>query len=1267
MLSLYISDQKIDLPEKFNILFSHTLEDRTNPTVVKNSFSKTLELPGTDNNNKVFGTFFRNDRYQLYGASDTGAYFDPSKRVPFAIYENGDLIQDGYCKLDKVKRTNEQVLYYVSLFGGLGEFFYNLTYRQDGVEKKLSDLDFGEDLSFKINKDTVKSAWDTLGTTTENKWQTINFAPVYNGIPEDFSSDKVLINTAGSSLFTTSKTDDQIEYTTRNGYMAGELDKSYDEWQIRDLRSYLQRPVLRVKSLLEACFNPANNKGDTNTGYTVDLDEDFFNETNPYWEDAWISLPMLNTDNESELISEPSRATFNPVNTTSGVTGTTRINIDGTEISSDNGVIDLSDYPFSYINVSVDMSLQVTGVNTNYPTELRNFDFLYMSSYSNWGLFGGKHRASYGAVMAQLLAYDADTNQVLDGSDILCFFEPPRTYRNGKKELTVNVQDFVGTGAGKYQPVFNANYAPVRGIFWKKPGATAHTFTETALQEWDSAPKHTAWRLSLDKCPKVNRMRFELRLNKAWCAIGDKPSGNGWDAAAKYLYYGFPFSFYTTENRPTAIQVGTGSLNLTAPSSVSTDTLIDQNRLLSTEYTPADYLLAYSKMFGLYWFKDQYENKIYCRTRNNFFYPVVEDINDLIDRSQPMEVTPFTFDHKWYSMTQETPETYFGEKYLADWGKVYGEQKINTNYNFDSECKEMFENFPYQNAIMARASSTYFADYQNHSGDFVPCFFLDGWTGKLFSGSNELEDDYSPNLVDWSTYHTWYDAPAFDWLPKACYYELDNNERKPVEINNVLLFYNGKSTTPDHFWITDDNNYMVSLCDGVCWLYTERSTDEEGNTIAIRANTIPSFSRYKTSGGAILRSFDFGDPKELYVDNLSLGTNSSIYDQYWKDYLSDQYNVNARVVTCYVLWDRIVKEELQRRFWFFDNSIWMLNRIIDYDLNGYKPTKCEFVKIINTVNYTKAQILPVTRANDGTSYDDPENPRPPVTKSSDDPWNGYDPTGNPCTIITFQDPLTEAYCVSNWDTNRDGKLDICEAAAVESLGTVFKGTGIEYFDEIVYFTGISGIEAGAFSGCTNLDHIILPDNIDYIRDNAFKDCTGLTYIRVESTDPPVLGEGAFDNGNDCPIIINCNYLDDFRAQWPEYAYRFQCGVGPDTGDTGSTLILATSITLSVADVVDSGVASYTLEPSNANNYSISWSSSDTSLATIDSNGRITALGNGQVTICVYENVAGLSDCKTINVSKTPSGYGWIEVVPPSMLVDYTSGQITFNITTENIV
>ena len=938
------------------------------------------------------------------------------------------------------------------------------------------------------------------------------------------------------------------------------------------------------------------------------------------------------------------------------MTGTSRIDVSGDEITSTSGIIDLSNFPFSFVNVSVNLSLEVTGITDSATPQYPGYpDVVLMSAYSNWGLFGIYHRASYGAVMAQLIAYDADTNKVIGGSDIYCFFEPSRKYGSKNKELTVTVDDFVGTGAGKYTPVWNGNYAPVRGYFYKKSGDASHIFTDNDSQA-------RAWRISIDKCPKVNRMRFELRLNKAWCAIGDKTSGSGWDAAAKTFFYGDPFFPWKEAVRPViGFSPSNGSLSISAPSSVSSDTTITPNRFLSTEHTPADYLLSYSKMFGLYWFKDQYENKVYCRTRNNFFYPIVEYIDDLIDRSQPMQVTPFVFNHKWYSMTQDTPETFFSVKYKTDWGKTYGEQKINTNYNFDSECQEIFPEFPYQNAIMGRASSTYFADYQDKQGNFVPCFFLDGWTGKLYDGAEEVDDAYSQNLVDWSTRSTWYDAPGFDWLPKPCFYELDNNERKPVDIDNVLLFYNGKSETPGHFWITDDNNYMISLNDEICWLYTERSTDEEGHIIALRADTIPAFGRYKTAGNTITRSWDFGDPKELYVDNLTLGVDSSVYDRFWKEYLSDQYNVNARVLTCYVLWDRIVKEELQRRFWFFDNSIWMLNKIIDYDLNSYKPTKCEFIKIIDTARYTKAQIVPATRAINGY-YDDPGDANKPPRKpsSGSDPNYGYDDTGGTsCPNIEWTDVLAKAYAVEAWDTNGDGELDICEAAAVPTLGTVFSGTGIESFDEIIYFTGIDGIENNAFKGCSNLTGITLPDNIDYIGADAFKNCTDLEYIKIESTDPPVLGSGAFDNTNDCPIIINCNYLQDFRTQWPQYASRFEC-------DGGGSIILASSITLNVSNVVDNGRAGYVLEPTNADNYTIRFTSSDESKATIDNQGYITVLQSGTVTICVYEDVMGLSDCKTITVTKTPSGYGWIEVNPPTKNVNYASGSTTFNITTNNI-
>ena len=59
---------------------------------------------------------------------------------------------------------------------------------------KLSDLAFGENIDFTINIDTVKEAWSALEKGTKGKWQAINFMPAYNGLPDNFDSDKIIIN-----------------------------------------------------------------------------------------------------------------------------------------------------------------------------------------------------------------------------------------------------------------------------------------------------------------------------------------------------------------------------------------------------------------------------------------------------------------------------------------------------------------------------------------------------------------------------------------------------------------------------------------------------------------------------------------------------------------------------------------------------------------------------------------------------------------------------------------------------------------------------------------------------------------------------------------------------------------------------------------------------------------------------------------------------------------------------------------------------------------
>lgn len=90
-------------------------------------------------------------------------------------------------------------------------------------------------------------------------------------------------------------------------------------------------------------------------------------------------------------------------------------------------------------------------------------------------------------------------------------------------------------------------------------------------------------------------------------------------------------------------------------------------------------------------------------------------------------------------------------------------------------------------------------------------------------------------------------------------------------------------------------------------------------------------------------------------------------------------------------------------------------------------------------------------------------------------------------IIQFADANVKAICVENWDTNGDGELSKTEAAAVTSLGAVFKFSEITNFEELVYFTGLKSLESNVFRNST-LTNIALPNSVTSIETYAFTGC-----------------------------------------------------------------------------------------------------------------------------------------------------------------------------------
>ena len=147
------------------------------------------------------------------------------------------------------------------------------------------------------------------------------------------------------------------------------------------------------------------------------------------------------------------------------------------------------------------------------------------------------------------------------------------------------------------------------------------------------------------------------------------------------------------------------------------------------------------------------------------------------------------------------------------------------------------------------------------------------------------------------------------------------------------------------------------------------------------------------------------------------------------------------------------------------------------------------------------------------------------------------PTSVDTSYIDFLDNTVELLCIMNWDANGDDKLSFEEAAAVKSIGTVFKGTNIISFNEFKYFTSVKRLESRAFDSCKQLRRITLPESLEEIAEYAFCTVSVLSELEIPASVTliediaicicPELtkltvneGNKVYDSRNDCNAIIH---------------------------------------------------------------------------------------------------------------------------------------------------
>lgn len=918
-LHLYIGNREVEFHSNPEILYTYQTDELNNPTIVKNSFSKTITIYGSSANNQLFGHFWNVERLQVNGGDGSGVYFNASKKMPFALYIGNEIYEQGYVKLDEVRRVDGNYEYDITLFGGLGDFFYNLSINDDGNEMKLSDLNFAENVDFTINIDTVKEAWTALENGTNGKWQTINFMPAYNGLPDDFDSNKIIINTKGTNL-TKTKAEDGKNYKTKNDYVLGTLPDEMTEWETRDLRSYLQRPCIRMKEVVKACCDPVNNGG-----YEVVLDSDFFNENNPYWEKTWMTLPMI----QALEYDSGEQALEGAKLIASDTTGDTE------KYMYQDLDFDMGEYPNS---IPSSISLKATiDVNLKY----ENTSYIWFWNWNGNGYHSGWW--CVGSLFCQLLAFNGD--KVVGASQVYNLTTPIR--HNGKLYYGDNA-DY--DGGHKYTPYMGKPINNILGTF-KSNGFTRENASAPAVLHFvisglttnvTSVKMCYYWGASKDKIKKAGRAFY----------LFDRTYSNGWVSQAYN-------SHYSTNPADANMVVKTSNLKAVLGGTIGrTGTEVTKSLILNTEASPADYLLSYCKMFGLYFTKDVYENKIYIETRKSFYNrDEVINLEELVDYSKGVNISPIAFDTKWVQFSQEKDETQFSSNYLTTKGIDYGCKVLNTGYEFNSEKKELLEENVIKSGIEGLERSKYFVAYNND--DKVRPWFGYGLKYNLYNGEDTIEvngtNAAGSNIMGINEGEG---MKYYDLFPKLQFHDADNS---PTDGNNCLVFFSGVKdlssgrTNPINYYLTDDCYWQSELNEGTpCWFFTTSDTDVYEKPAARKINSIPVFERYLTDSGGnrVKKSLDFGSPQELFIPSYSITDEVNIYHNFWKTYLEDLYDINTRILTA---WVRIVGQpnpNWLRKFYWFENAIWRINKITDWNVGSYDTTKVEFVKVQDVGDYT---------------------------------------------------------------------------------------------------------------------------------------------------------------------------------------------------------------------------------------------------------------------------------------------------------------------------
>ena len=160
MIELFVEKQQVDINQSFSTLLTMSIDDIKDFGAKNTTFSKTIILPGTKRNNKLFGNIFCINAGNDYNpaSSNISANFNPAISAQAMIFADNMQVFKGIFRILEIVVEDGFIEYECAVFGELGGFVSALG------NKKLEELTMG--ITDQVwNETNISNSWNSISGT----------------------------------------------------------------------------------------------------------------------------------------------------------------------------------------------------------------------------------------------------------------------------------------------------------------------------------------------------------------------------------------------------------------------------------------------------------------------------------------------------------------------------------------------------------------------------------------------------------------------------------------------------------------------------------------------------------------------------------------------------------------------------------------------------------------------------------------------------------------------------------------------------------------------------------------------------------------------------------------------------------------------------------------------------------------------------------------------------------------------------------------------